>query len=59
MLSASSWILTWRYRVLADEALAYARILKDPGQRRIFEDLAARYLKLATGVAAVAAATVA
>jgi len=49
MQSANSWILVWRYRVLADEALAYARILKDPSQRRIFEELAARYLKLAAG----------
>lgn len=49
MQSAVSWILAWRYRVLADEALAYARILKDPSQRRIFEELADSYLKLAAG----------
>ena len=42
-----SWILTWRYQILADEALAYARALKDPSQRRIFEELASSYLKLA------------
>ena len=41
-------ILAWRYRRLADEALAYAQALKDPGRRRIFEELAAGYLKLAT-----------
>ena len=42
-------ILKWRYQVLADEALAYARALKDPSQKRVFEELAARYLKLASG----------
>ncbi len=58
MQSANSWILAWRYRVLADEALAYARILKDPSQRRIFEELAHRYQELAAGSPAeVAAAT--
>jgi hypothetical protein len=35
--------------LLVDEALAYAGILKDPSQRLIFEDLAARYLTLASG----------
>ncbi len=43
----NSWIQAWRYQVLADEALAYARALKDPSQRRIFERLADNYLKLA------------
>jgi hypothetical protein len=43
-----SSILTWRYQTLAEEAQAYARAVKDPGQRRLFEDLAATYLKLAT-----------
>jgi hypothetical protein len=40
-------IVAWRYRLLADEAMAYARALKDPSKRRVFEELAARYLKLA------------
>jgi len=42
-------ILAWRYKVLADEALAYARAVRDPGKRRIFEELAHSYLKLAEG----------
>lgn len=42
-----SWIQTWRYQILADEALAYARALRDPTQKRIFEELANSYLKLA------------
>jgi hypothetical protein len=42
-----SWIHTRRYQTLADEALAYARVLRDPSQRRIFEELANSYLKLA------------
>jgi len=41
-------ILAWRYRIRADEALAYARAIKDPDKRRIFEELANTYLKLAT-----------
>jgi hypothetical protein len=49
MQSANSWILARRYRALADEALAYARLLRDPSQRRIFEELANRYLALAAG----------
>lgn len=43
----NSWLQARRYQVLADEALAYARALKDPSQRRIFEELANSYLKLA------------
>lgn len=43
-----SSILVWRYRVLAEEAMAYARAVKDPGQKRLFEDLSATYLKLAS-----------
>ena len=59
MDSPSLWILAWRYRVLADEALAYARMLKDPSQKRIFEELGARYLKLAAASpSGVALATV-
>jgi len=42
-----SWNHRRRYQTLADEALAYARVLKDPSQRRIFEELAKGYLKLA------------
>ena len=53
----NSWFLCWRYRVLADEALAYARILRDPSQRRIFEELAAQYLKLAARSPQIAPAT--
>lgn len=40
-------ILAWRYRMLADEALAYARAINDPEKRRIFEELADSYLKRA------------
>ncbi len=43
-----SSILAWRYQVLAEEALAFARAVRDPGQRRLFEDLAATYRKLAS-----------
>ncbi len=43
-----SSIVVWRYQALAEEALAYARAVKDPGQKRLFEDLAATYLKLAS-----------
>jgi hypothetical protein len=43
-----SRILVWRYQALAEEALAFARAVKDPGQRRLFEDLATTYLKLAS-----------
>jgi hypothetical protein len=43
-----SSILAWRYQVLAEEAMAYARAVKDPSQRRLFEDLSATYLKLAS-----------
>ena len=35
--------------MLADEALAYAQALEDPSRRRVFEELAAGYLKLAAG----------
>jgi hypothetical protein len=41
--------LEWRYQVLADEARAYARAIKDPSKKRIFEELADNYLKLAAG----------
>ena len=40
-------ILQWRYQTLADEARAYARAVNDPYKKRVFEDLADRYLKLA------------
>ena len=42
-------ILNWRYQVLADEARAYARAVNDPSKKRIFEELADNYLKLAAG----------
>jgi hypothetical protein len=42
-----SSILQWRYQTLADEARAYARAVNDPYKKRIFEDLADGYLKLA------------
>ena len=41
-------IVAWRYRMLADEVLAHARALEDPNKRRVFEDIAAAYLKLAS-----------
>jgi len=40
-------ILAWHYRWLAEEAQAYASALNDPSQRRIFEEIAERYLRLA------------
>jgi hypothetical protein len=43
-----SSILQWRYQTLADEARAYARAVNDPYKKRLFEDLAEGYLKLAT-----------
>ncbi len=43
-----SSILVWRYQALAEEALAYARAVRDPDQKRLFEDLAATYQKLAS-----------
>ena len=43
-----SSILVWRYEALAEEALAYARAVSDPGQKRLFEDIAATYRKLAS-----------
>ena len=43
-----SSILQWRYQTLADEARAYARAVNDPYKKRVFEDLADSYLKLAT-----------
>jgi len=45
----SSSILEWRYQVLADEARAYARAVNDPYKKRVFEDLAENYSKLAAG----------
>lgn len=42
-----SSILEWRYQVLADEARAYARAVNDPYKKRLFEELADNYLKLA------------
>ena len=49
-----SSLLLWRYQALAEEALAFARAIKDPDQRRLFEDLAATYLKLANAPAELA-----
>jgi hypothetical protein len=43
-----SSILQRRYQTLADEARAYARAVNDPYKKRLFEDLAEGYLKLAT-----------
>jgi hypothetical protein len=42
-----SSFLQWRYQILADEARAYARAVNDPYKKRVFEDLAENYLKLA------------
>ena len=47
-----SSILQWRYQTLADEARAYARAVNDPYKRRVFEDLADSYVKLAAGKSA-------
>ena len=44
-----SSILRWRYQTLADEARAYARAVNDPYRKRVFEDLADSYVKLAAG----------
>jgi hypothetical protein len=44
-----SSILQWRYQTLADEATAYARAVTDPYKKRVFQDLAESYLRLAAG----------
>ena len=46
-----SSIQQWRYQTLADEARAYARAVNDPYKKRVFEDLADSYVKLAAGKA--------
>jgi len=42
-------ILSWHYRRLAEEAQSFAHSLKDPSKRRIFEEIASRYRRLAAG----------
>ena len=42
-------LLAWRYQILAEEALTYARVVNDPDKKRVFEKLADDYLRRADG----------